>query len=176
MICLCRIVCLRSLDNSFDGVKNMKTSQNKKRTSSTACLAIVKKNKNNVSKKNMHLWFGFKAMNALNASQRLDEVAYKSVSELVKNGMNEKETLEYQNYVPSYPYVPQKKWLNMNDVGEQNYHHIQIPSDIDICDGFAMDYHIALFFQLEEMIISKEDVLDKITKRLEDWKIFMVMK
>ena len=33
-------------------------------------------------------------MNALNASKGLDEVAHKSVSELVKMGMSDKEALE----------------------------------------------------------------------------------
>ena len=34
-----------------------------------------------------------------------------------------------------------------------------------------MDYHVALFFQLDDMIIPKEEALDKITKRLDDMKI-----
>jgi hypothetical protein len=67
------------------------------------------------------------------------------------------------NCGPSYPYVPQEMWPSINDVGKQNYHHTQIPSGIDVCDIFAMDYHIALFFQLDEMIIPKEEALEEIT-------------
>ena len=68
--CLCRMAHSRSLDKSFDGVRDMETSQTKKRTSSTACLTIVEKNKNKTaSKKNTHLWLGFKALNALNESK-----------------------------------------------------------------------------------------------------------
>ena len=59
----------------------------------------------------------------------------------------------------------------MNDLGEQDFHHTQIPSDIDVCDGFAMEYHIALFFQLDDMFILKEETLEKITKRLDDMQI-----
>jgi hypothetical protein len=124
--CDCRMAHSRSLDKSFDGVKDMETSQNKKRSSSLTCLTIVEKNKNkNASKKNAHLWLGFKALNALNANKELDEIAHSSVSELVKSGMCEKEALECQNCVPSYPYVLQEMWPSTNDLGEQNYHHTQ---------------------------------------------------
>ena len=34
-----------------------------------------------------------------------------------------------------------------------------------------MDYHVALFFELEEMVVPKEEALEKITKRLESMKI-----
>lgn len=171
---LCRMAHSRSLDKSFDGVRDMETSQTKKRTSSTACLTVVEKNKNkNASKKNTHLWLGFKALNALNESKGLGQIAHRSVSELVKFGMSEKEALECQNCVSSYPYVPQEMWPSINDLGEQDYHHTQIPSGIDVCDGFAMDYHIALFFQLDDMIIPKEEALEKIIKRLDDMKILL---
>ena len=151
----------------------METSQNKKRTSSNACLVVVEKNKSNTSKQNDRLWLGFKAMNALNASKGLVEVPHKSVTELVKIGMNEKEALECQRCVSSYPYVPQELWPYNNDVGEQNYHSTQVPSDIDVCDGFAMDYHIALFFQIEEMFIPKEKTLEKITKIFDEMQILL---
>ena len=95
---LCRMAYARSLDKNYDGVKDMETSQNKKRTSSNACLVVVEKNKNksNTSKQNDCIWLGFKAMNVLNASNGLAEVPHKSVTELVKIGMNEKEALECQ--------------------------------------------------------------------------------
>ena len=34
-----------------------------------------------------------------------------------------------------------------------------------------MDYHVAFFFDLEKMVVSKEEALEKITKRLETMKI-----
>ena len=104
---LCRMSHSRNLDKSFEGAKDMEISQNKKRTSSIASLTIVEKNKNksNTPKKNPRLWLGFKA---LNASKGLDMIPHKSVSELVKSGMSDKEALESQNCVPSYPYVPQE--------------------------------------------------------------------
>ena len=175
VLSLCRMAYSRSLDKTFDGVKDMETSQNRKRTSSNASLAIVEKNKNknNTSTKYPSLWLGFKALNALNASKGLDMMPHKSVSSLVLGGMSDKEALECQNCVPSYPYVSQEMWPSVDDLGGQNFHHTQVPSDVDVCEGFSMDYHIALFFQIDEMIIPKEEALDKITKRLEDMKIML---
>lgn len=34
----------------------------------------------------------------------------------------------------------------MNKVAMQNYYQTQILSDIDVHEGFVMNYHIALFF------------------------------
>lgn len=45
--------------------------------------------------------------------------------------------------------------------------------DIETCDGFAMDCHIALFFNLDEMFTPREEALEKITKRLDDMKILL---
>ena len=61
----------------------------------------------------------------------------------------------------------------MSDLGVHNYHYTQIPSDIDVCECFAMDYHIALLFQLEKMLIPKEEALGKITQRFEDMHILL---
>lgn len=59
----------------------------------------------------------------------------------------------------------------MNDLGLQNFHHTQVQFDIDVCEEFAMNYHIALFFQINDVLIPKEEALDKITKKLDDMKI-----
>ena len=109
----------------------------------------------------------------MNASKGLAEVPHKSVTELLKIGINENEALECQGCVSSYPYVPQKLWPYKNDVGEQNYHSTEVPSDIDVCDGFAMDYHIVLFFQIDEMIIPKEAALKKNSKRFDEMQILL---
>jgi hypothetical protein len=93
-----------------------------------------------------------KAMKALNASNKLANENHKNVSELVKIGMYEGETLECQDSTVSYPYVPQELWPSKNNLGKQNYHHTQIPSEIETCDGFTIDYQVALFFELDKMI------------------------
>ena len=170
---VCRMTYARSLEKSLDGVQDMEVTQTKKRTSTSTCVAIIDKTKNRSTnqEKTLPLWLGFKARNALNASKGLAKVSHKSVSELVKMGMYESEALECQDCIPAYPYVPQELWPNKNALGKQNYHHTQIPSDIEVSDGFAMDYHVALFFDLDEMVIPKEEALKHITKRLDIMKI-----
>lgn len=83
-------------------------------------------------------------------------IPHKSVRSLILGRMNDKEALECQNCVPSYPYVPQEMWPHVDDLGAQNFHHTQISSDVNVCEGFSMDYHIALFFQIDEMLIPKK--------------------
>ena len=62
-------------------------------------------------------------------------------------------------------------WPNKNNIGEQHFYHTQIPLEIEVCDGFAMDYHMVLFFDLDGMVIPREEALEKITKRLDEMKI-----
>ena len=64
-------------------------------------------------------------------------------------------------------------WPSVSEFGVHNFHYTQIPSDIDVCEGFAMDYHIALFFQIDEMLIPKEEALVKIIQRFEDMHILL---
>ncbi len=84
MFYFCRMAYSRSLEKSLDGVKDIEVSQNKKRLSSHASLTIVDKTRNRSStkKKNLSLWLGFKAMNALHASNKLAKESHKNVSEL----------------------------------------------------------------------------------------------
>lgn len=87
--------------------------------------------------------------------------------------MNVKEALECQNCVPSYQYVPQEMWPNIDDLETQNFYLIQVLSDIDVCEGFFMNYHVFLLFQIDDILIPKEHALDKITKILDDMKILL---
>lgn len=67
--------------------------------------------------------------------------------------MYEIETLKCQNYILSYPYILQDMWPNKNNLGDQFFHHSQMSLEIKICDGFAIDYHVTLFFEQEKMVI-----------------------
>lgn len=40
-----------------------------------------------------------------------------------------------------------------------------------VIDGFALDYRVAVLFELKDMIIPKEEAHEKIIKRLEKMKI-----
>ena len=130
----CRMAYARSLEKSLDGAKDMELTQSKKRTSSIASLLVVEKakNKSNPQSKNFPLWLGFKAMNNLNESQGLPKESHKSVSELIKIGMYESEALECQDCIPSYPYIAQELWPSKNNLGVQNYHYTQIPSEVEV--------------------------------------------
>ena len=116
MFYFCRMAYSRSLEKSLDGVKDIEVSQNKKRLSSHASLTIVDKTRNRSStqEKNLPLWLGFKAMNALNSNKGLPKESHKSVSELIKLGMYENEALECQDCIPSYQFVSQELWPNKN--------------------------------------------------------------
>ena len=53
--------------------------------------------------------------------------------------MHEMKTLECQDCVQFYPYVPQEMRPKTNNIGEQNFNHIQISSYMKVYDGFAID-------------------------------------
>lgn len=65
-------------------------------------------------------------------------------------------------------------WRNTkNDSDKQNYHYIQIPYDIDVHDCFAMDYHVGLSFNLNEMVIPKEEAYEKIKYKQDEMKFLL---
>lgn len=72
--------------------------------------------------------------------------------------MHEMKTLECQDCVQFYPYVPQEMRPKTNNIGEQNFNHIQISSYMKVYDGFAIDQHMILFFNLDEMISQKKNI------------------
>ena len=49
----------------------------------------------------------------------------------------------------------------------------QIPSNVEVDDGFAMEYHIALFFDLEKVVVPRNESFEKILERLNDMKILL---
>lgn len=49
------------------------------------------------------------------------------------------------------------------------------PQKIEVCNNFAMDYHVTVFFDLDKIIISKEEVLENFIQRLNKMNIFLVM-
>lgn len=61
--------------------------QTKKQMYRNACLSITNKNKtwNNTPRKIFLLWIGFKAINALNENNGLDETNHKNIKQSCKN-------------------------------------------------------------------------------------------
>lgn len=52
-------------------------------------------------------------------------------------------------------------------------YHTKIPSDVEVNHKFTMDYYIALFIDPEEMVVPIDEALEKITKKLDEIKIFL---
>jgi hypothetical protein len=46
-------------------------------------------------------------------------------------------------------------------------------SEIEVCNGLAMNYHVTVFFKIDEMIIPKEDAPQLITKRLDMLEVYL---
>ena len=118
-------------------------------------------------------WLGFKALNMTNQGKGYPKDEVKFVSQLVLDGMSKEEALECMDAVSSFPFVIQEEWPSKRE-GEdgQHFNITQIPLDVEVnVNGFAPDYHIAIFFELEEEMFSKEVVMELITNRLSHMKI-----
>ena len=92
-----------------------------------------------------------------------------SVSELVKDKMTHEEVLEHIDAITSFPYVPQEVWPSRRADGKERGHFnlTQVPFDIEIDeDGFALDYQIAITFELYKRNLSKDEILEKTEARL----------
>jgi hypothetical protein len=90
------------------------------------------KNKPNTQGKTFSSWLEFKAINALNSNKYILKKTHKYDSELVKLGIYGSEALKCQDSNPAYPYVAHEIWPNKNKIRQQNFHHIQISSNIEV--------------------------------------------
>ena len=84
--------------------------------------------------------------------------------------------LKHQDSISVYPYVSQEIWPNKNVIGEQNFDLTQVFLDIVGYDRFAMKYYVFLFFNLNTVIMRREETCDKITKMLNKIKISLSNK
>lgn len=82
-------------------------------------------------------------------------------------------TSKCHNNITSLHICTTKMWPIKDNVAEQNYHYIQIPWNIEVNKGFAVNCHLVLFFNLDELVISWEETQGKITKKLERMKILL---
>ena len=99
-----------------------------------------------------------------------------SVSELVKFGMIHEEALEHLAAVPSFPYVPQEAWPSKRADGKEGGHFnlTQIPFDIETDEnGFALDYQVAITFELCERTLLRDGIYAKTKERLKAMNIHL---
>ena len=104
-------------------------------------------------------WLGYQAFNALTMENGDSLERTLSVSELVKRGMTYEEALEHLVAIPSFPYIPQEAWPSQRMDGKEGGHInlTQVPFDIEVDEeGFALDYQIAIAFELYERNLTKD--------------------
>jgi hypothetical protein len=105
-------------------------------------------------------WLGYHTLNAIAKKNGEPMEPTLSVSELVKFGIEHNEALEHLEAVPSFPYIPQEAWPSKRADGKEGGHFnlTQIPFDVEVDEGgFALDYQIAITFEINERNLSTRD-------------------
>ena len=116
-------------------------------------------------------WLGFQAMNWTNRTKDYLVDSMELISELIRKRMEINKATECQQATPSFPFVIQEKWPSKRIEG-QHFNLTQIPFDVEVDEhGFALDYQIAIFFEIGNLKVLKESVMEKIKERLKKMKI-----
>ena len=119
-------------------------------------------------------WLGFQAVNWTNRSKDYPIDSMELISELIRKGMEIDEATECQQATPSFPFVIQEEWPSKrgNGIEGQHFNLTQIPFDVEVDEnGFALDYQIAISFEIGNLKVSKESVMEKVKERLKKMKI-----
>ena len=127
-----------------------------------------------VEPKRPPFWLGFQAMNWTNRSKDYPVDKMELISELIRKGMEIDEATECQQVTPSFPFVIQEKWPSKRGDGIEGQHFnlTQIPFDVEVDEnGFALDYQIAISFEIGNLKVSKESKMEKFKERLKNMKI-----
>ena len=127
-----------------------------------------------VEPKRPPFWLGFQAMNWTNRSKDYPIDKMELISELIRKGMEIDEATKCQQATPSFPFVIQEQWPSIRGDGIEGQHFnlTQIPFDVEVDEnGFALDYQIAIAFEIGDLKVSKENVMEKVKERLKKMKI-----
>ena len=119
-------------------------------------------------------WLGFQAMNWTNRAKDYPVDSMELTSELIKRGMEIEEATECQQAIPSFLFVIQEEWPSKREDGieRQHFNLIQIPFDVEVDEhGFTLDYQIAISFEIGDLKLPKEVILEKVKERLNKMKI-----
>ena len=114
-------------------------------------------------------WLGYRTLNTIAYENGESIEPTLSVSELVKFSMTHEQALEHLVTIPSFPYILQEAWPSkrMDKKEGGHFNLAQVPFDIEVDEeGFALDYQIAISFELCERNLSKEDIHAKTEARL----------
>ena len=119
-------------------------------------------------------WLGYHTLNAIACNNKEPLERTHSVSELVKLGMAHNEALEHLEAVLSFPYIPQEAWPSQRIDGKEGRHFnlTQVPFDVEVDEGgFALDYQIAIPFELCERNLTRDEIYIKTIERLKKMNI-----
>ena len=96
------------------------------------------------------------------------------ISELIRKGIEIDEATECQQATTSFPFVIQEEWPSKKGdwIEGQHFNLTQIPFDVEVDgNGFALDYQIAISFEIGNLKVSKENVMERVKERLKKMKI-----
>ena len=149
--------------------------QNKKRSNNAQIVSSQKKVKGKeITIPRPSFWLGFHALNLLAQENNQPMEPSHSVSQLVRMGVSHEEALDWIMSEPAFPYVLQEEWpLKRMDGKEGNHYNlIQLPHELEVDEyGFALDYHVAIFFELGDLVLLKDDVMTMVIARLKHMHI-----
>ena len=113
-------------------------------------------------------------MNTIAKAANMPLIQLHSFTELVKMGMNGPEAHEMVESSSSFPFVAQEEWPSKRTDGKEGMHYnlTQIPSDVKVGEnGFALDYHISIHFEIEGIELDRDVILNLTNDRLKTMRI-----
>ena len=153
----------------------MDMSNGQKRQVSVSILSSQKKAKGKGNTfQRPPFWLGYHTLNAIACNNNEPLEPTLSVSQLLKWGMVHSEALEHLEAVPSFPYIPQEAWPSKRTDGKEGaqFNLTQVPFDVEIDEGgFALDYQIAITFELCERNLTRDKIYAKTIERLNKMNI-----
>lgn len=162
-------------ENKNDSIDTLSNGQKKQVGAMVVSSQKKAKGKGNTFQR-PSFWLGFHTLNAIACENDEPEEPTLSVSELVKLGMDHEEALEHLEAVPSFPFVLQQAWPSKRPDGKEGGHFnlTQVPFDVETDDeGFALDYQIAIAFELCDRNLSKDEIYAKTEARLKAMDIHL---
>ena len=110
-------------------------------------------------------WLGFQAMNWTNRTKDYLVDSMELINELIRKGMEIDEATECQKAIPSFLFVIQEEWPSkrVDGIEGQHFNLTQIPFDLKVDEnGIALDYQISISFEIGNLKVSKENVMEKV--------------
>ena len=122
-------------------------------------------------------WLGFHALNLLAQENNEHMEPSHSVSQMIRMGVSHEEALDSIISEPAFPYVLQEEWPSkrMDGKGGNHYNITQLPHELEVDEyGFALDYQVAIIFELGDIVLLKDDVMTMVVARLKHMHIKVV--